>query len=170
MIIVLNAGDLERPAFVILNADGKVSQAELASDPALLAAEATNREIIVIVPAEDTLLTSVTLPKMNRSRLLQAIPYALEEQINDDVDSLHFVAGDYHAHESLPVMVVSRARMEQWQALLQAWQIVPDKIISAIFTLPVVPDTWCVAVDAVAVVRTGQYTGLPVTKKTCLSY
>ena len=159
MMIVLHADDLERPSVVILNAEGKVSQVTLSSDPALLAHETNHREIIVIVPAEDTLLTSVTLPKMNRSRLLQAIPYALEEHINDDVESLHFVAGDYQAGDPLPVMVVSRSKMGQWQSLLQSWQIVPDKMISAIFTLPVVSGNWYVLVNAIAVVRTGVYTG-----------
>jgi general secretion pathway protein L len=159
LIIVLHAGDLDRPDFAIINAEGKAIQVVVGSDPALLAAESNNREIIVIVPAEDTLLTSLILPKMNRARLLQAIPYALEEQINDDVDSLHFAAGEYLANESLPVMVVSRSKMEQWQSLLQSWQIVPDKVISAIFTLPVVASHWYVAVNAVAVVRTGAYSG-----------
>ena len=62
-------------------------------DAAALAEAALDRINIVIVPSEDVLVTTVTLPKMNRSRLLQAIPYALEEQVIEDVDTMHFAAG-----------------------------------------------------------------------------
>ena len=42
-------------------------------------------ETIAIVPAQDVLLTTAELPKLSRQRLMLALPFALEEQLIDDV-------------------------------------------------------------------------------------
>lgn len=60
------------------------------------------------IPGENALTTSVKLPMRQRAKLLQAIPYALEEQLADDVDHLHFAAGHRHADGSVPVIAIAR--------------------------------------------------------------
>ena len=159
LVILLHAQDLTHPSWVVLDAAGQVLQTVLHGDPVTLSAEAKNRTAIVIVPAEDVLLTSVTLPKMSRARLLQAIPYALEEQIIEDVETMQFAAGEYHANEKLAVAVTSRAKMSEWTALLKSFAITPDVMIPAIFALPCSEGIWHACVNDVAAVRTGVASG-----------
>ncbi len=58
-----------------------------------VAREAAGCRVTVLVPATSVLLTHVSLPVKNRQRLLQAIPFALEEQLASDIDMQHFVLG-----------------------------------------------------------------------------
>jgi len=159
LVIVLHAHDLTHPDCALLAADGTVSKLMPACDTSLLAQEAQNRSVLVIVPAEDVLLTTVTLPKMNHARLLQAIPFALEEQINDDLDTLHFAAGVFKANEPLPVMVTARAKMTEWLALLQTWHVTADEMIPSVLALPNSTSSWFVMMNDIAVVRTGEAHG-----------
>lgn len=62
-------------------------------DPSAIKAEATGKEIIILVPAEDVLLTIVQLPDMSKTRLLEALPFALEDQLIADIDTLHIAHG-----------------------------------------------------------------------------
>lgn len=159
LVILLHADDLARPSFAVVDDAGQVVQAVVRGDAALLAEAGKDRIAIVIVPSEDVLLTSVTLPKMNRSRLLQALPYALEEQIIEDVETMHFAAGEYHADTELPVIVTARTKMQEWMTLLQSFGITPDSMIPGIFALPYSESVRHGCVNDVAAVRTGTAAG-----------
>ena len=63
------------------------------------------------IAGEQALYTSVNLPMRQRAKLLQAIPYALEEQLADDVDALHFAVGQRAADGSVPVIAIGRDRL-----------------------------------------------------------
>lgn len=119
-----------------------------------LTLNATHREVIAIVPAEDVLLTTVKLPKMSRTRLLQALPYALEEQLVSDVDALHFAAGDKPgADETVGVAVVSKEKMQQWITQLSNWKIKADRMLPLSLLVPFTEHTWHVVLSDIAIVR-----------------
>lgn len=159
LVITLYANDLTQPGWAVMNEHGALIKNKDHGDAAHLAEEALDRDIVVLVPAEEVLLTTATLPKMNRSRLRQALPYALEEQLVEDVDHLHFAAGEYVGENILPVAVVSREKMQTWLALLQSWQIKPDVMIPLMLAVPVTEETWSVMLSDVALVRTGKASG-----------
>jgi general secretion pathway protein L len=159
LVILLHADDLTRPSYAVLASPATVTNVVQHANPDVLSEIAKDRAVIVIVPSEDVLLTTVTLPKMNRSRLLQAIPYALEEQIIDDVESMHFAAGDYRANEALPVAVVTRTKMSEWLDLLHSWGVMPDSMIPSVFALPVSAGNWTAQVSQVAMVRIDENSG-----------
>lgn len=165
LVIVIHANTPAQPAYVLLDQQRQITKLVLQCDGSELAQAANGREVIVIVPAEDVLLASVTLPKMNRARLLQAIPFALEEQIIEDVDTLHFAAGDFRPNEPVPVLVAARTKMNDWMALLQSWHVTADNMIPAIFALPVIPQEWYVLANHTVVVRTGVSSGFACDKQ-----
>lgn len=159
LVIRLHAAALEQPSWALVNKQGEISDLVLSGDPAALPALCKDREVRIIVPGEEVLLTTVILPKMNRSRVTQAIPYALEEQIIEDVDALHFAAGNYQADQPLPVIVVAKAKMRQWLDLLKSWQVTANVLIPDMLTLPVSENDWDVFINDMAIVRTGMHTG-----------
>jgi len=118
-------------------------------------------EILVIVPAAEVLLTEAALPSLSPYRLRQALPYALEEQVLDELEHLHFAPGPYQtAQGSLPVAIIKKTRLEQWLDHLQHYGIRPDKLIPAVFTLPYQENQWQLLIrNGSATVRTGFYTG-----------
>jgi general secretion pathway protein L len=85
------------------------------------------RRICVLAPASDVLLTDAEVPLKSGTRYQQIVPFALEEQLAEDIESLHFAVGR-RAGESprIPVAVVSRALIDGWLTQLRAAGVAPD--------------------------------------------
>jgi len=99
-----------------------------------------DREVIVLVPSAEVLTTSVDIP-VKGARLLAALPYALEEYLAEDVETLHFAAGTKRSSGQTPVSVVSRQRMDDWLNQLAAAGIEADSIIADSYGLARIPGT-----------------------------
>jgi len=85
-------------------------------------------EIIVLVPATEVVLTEATLSARNRAQLLQALPYAVEEQVLGPLDDLHFAASR-GTSGTLGVAVVAKAALRGWLARLAEAGIQPDVVV-----------------------------------------
>lgn len=106
----------------------------------LAAALATNRRVIALVPGVEVLLAEPELPVRGGARLAQVVPFALEEQLASDVETLHFAIGRREAERSgTPVAVVTRERMDQWLAYLRGAQLNPDAVHIDSTALPANP-------------------------------
>lgn len=122
---------------------------------------ARNRRLIVIVPTTDIMLTSVELPPhlltLPQAKLLQAVPYLLEDRLAEDVDTLHFALGRRDAQGRLPVAIAAHEKMKAWLQPLRDRGIVADLLVPDALCLPLVRDTnpmWSVLLeDGHAVVR-----------------
>ena len=103
----------------------------------LAAARATGRRLAVLVPGTDVLLAEPEVPVKAGAKLQQLVPYALEEQLADDIEDLHFAIGK-RSGDSLrtPVAVVARALLEDWLATLRAAGLQPEAIYADSDLLP----------------------------------
>ena len=160
LLIYFNVRHPERPSWAVIDADGVTRRYAYHDSVDGLAQLADAKEVIAIVPSEDVSHTTVKLPKMNRSRLLQAIPYALEDQLISDVEALHFAPGDFQPDTDLSVAVVAREKMQRWLDLLQSWGIQADKLIPTVFTVPYSEGEWHVMVDEMSILRTAPLLGM----------
>ncbi len=135
---------------------GQMGQGTLAE-----AAEAAHGfPITVIVSGQLCTATQVSLPGVSRSRLAKAVPFALEEQLVDDVDELHFSLGEVK-DGTVPVVVVKRVVLEQWLGLLERYHITPQKIIPDYFAIPSLQQGWHLWFDEQGVMlRYGRTAGL----------
>jgi general secretion pathway protein L len=100
---------------------------------------APGRRVVVLVPAADVRLAMVNLPAKQVAKVLQAAPYLLEEQLADDVETLHFALGARQLDGSWPVAVVAHERLRQWLALFTERGVRPDAMIPDVLALGV-PD------------------------------
>ncbi|MGB5687846.1 MAG: type II secretion system protein GspL [Woeseiaceae bacterium] len=105
------------------------------------------RPVIVLVPSTEVLTTVVDLPVRSGARLNATIPFALEEQVAVDIETMHFAAGDKRESGLRPVAAVSRKLLDSWIALLgeagmQAWKIIPED-----YGLARIPGTMSILVD-----------------------
>ena len=117
LVIQLGTGDGEVDWLVVDTGGGRVGSVQRGT---LLeaAAQVGQRRVIGIVPATEVLLTDANVPIRNVTRLRQALPFALEEQVADDVSDLHFSIGKRGGNGALPVAVVRRDRLEQIESEL----------------------------------------------------
>lgn len=102
----------------------------------LAAARASGRPLIVLAPGADVLLTQAQLPPARSSlKRQQLVPYALEEQLAEDIDTLHFAIGRTSEGRT-PVAVVARKRMDAWLAELRAAGLEPAALYAESELLP----------------------------------
>ncbi len=125
-----------------------------------LAKQASGARVIGLVPSAAVLLTSARIPTTNKQRMIKAIPFALEEELVGDVANLHFAMGSPMDDGRVPVAVVNRQLMEEWQAQFKNAGLTIDVLIPDVFALPYQPDQWSLMVhDGMATMRTGERTG-----------
>lgn len=99
-----------------------------------------DREVIVLVPAGETSTLTCDLPAKG-ARLRAALPYALEEQVADEIENLHFAAGPRREGGDLPVVVVAHEQMTAWLGQLQEAGIRPSRMVPEDHGLAFVPNT-----------------------------
>ncbi|MBT8143217.1 MAG: hypothetical protein KJO55_00865, partial [Gammaproteobacteria bacterium] len=58
------------------------------------ATRAAQRKVVMLVPPQQVLRTNAVLPVKGQARMLQAIPFALEEHLATDVADMHFAIGE----------------------------------------------------------------------------
>ena len=93
-------------------------------------------KVTVLLPALPLLPLSVTLPPLQGQKLRRAVPYALEEQLAEDVEGYHFALGKRQGDGSLPLLAVSLEQMVQWQELLAEAELKPHACYNEAQLLP----------------------------------
>jgi general secretion pathway protein L len=117
-------------------------------------------EIIVWTPAAETLLLRARLPTRSTVKIVQALPFALEEQLIEPPEKLHF-AFAHEADGALAVAVTRRERMDGWLAALAAAGLAPTHLAPVTLSLPLADRAWTLAfVDGEIVLRSGARAGL----------
>ncbi len=79
---------------------------------------AKNRVVVVLVPGEQVLLTTVAIPAQQKRYVANAVPYLLEDQLCNDVEKSHFIVNSkINPDKDISISIVSRERMDQRLAL-----------------------------------------------------
>lgn len=117
--------------------------------------------VTVTVPSEDVLLTPVALPVRGKRQILQALPYALEEHLVEDIETQVWVLAEEREDDGHWVAAVcQRESLDFWQSLLDACGINPLALVPDVLVLPWRPGCWTVARDGERVlVRYGRALG-----------
>ncbi len=120
------------------------------------------RRTVVLVPSENILLIKVNIKARNREQLARAIPYALEEDLAENVEELHFAPGPRQPDGSHPVAVVAQAHIAQWLTQLQAAGLMANVLVPDVLGLPLAPDNaWSLLLEKDrGLLRTCAYSGL----------
>jgi general secretion pathway protein L len=109
--------------------------------------DTAGRAVIVLVPATTVLTTTVDIPIKGGSRLQSALPFALEEQLADDVENLHFAAGTRRDSGLLPVAVVAHTQIQAWLEVLREAGITAAQVVPENYGLARIPGTLSLLVD-----------------------
>jgi general secretion pathway protein L len=116
-------------------------------------------DIVVWTPAAETLLLRARLPTRSAAKIAQALPYALEDQLIDAPEKLHF-AFTQEADGALAVGVTRRERLEGWLAALAAAGLAPARLAPVTLSLPLADRAWTLAFsDGELVLRSGVHAG-----------
>ena len=121
----------------IAGSDARLLRAQRGSiEQALGRSNIGGRRVVAFVPATLVRLATVKVPARQPAKVLQAVPYALEDQVAEDVESLHFAVGTRLEDGSHPVAILARTRLIQMLAVLRAHGVQPDWLVPESLTLP----------------------------------
>lgn len=121
------------------------------------------KQVVLLVPGVDVLLTQVTLPIRHAAGITRALPYAVEDQLAEDVDALHFARGDQDSEGTMPVAVIQRGCLDKYLDILGQLGIQPVSAYAAPLLLPWQTETWTILIeDGRALLRYGLDQGLEV--------
>jgi general secretion pathway protein L len=157
-----SAPDAMLPYALVPAQPGAAVQAQRGTLDAICAL-AANRRVVAFVPGTEVRLAAVQVPARAEAKVLQAAPYVLEDQLAEDVDTLHFALGAAGGAEggAHPVAIVARARMDAWLGALRDRAVRPDALVPETLCLPA-PEAghWTgLAESGRVTVRTGAWAG-----------
>src|SRR5580692_10707756 len=102
----------------------------------LAAAVSGSRKVVALAPATQILLSEPELPPGSGVKLARAVPFALEEQLTEDVDQMSFAVGRRGARGGTAVAAVSRTVLADWISALTAAGLEPVAMYPDISLMP----------------------------------
>jgi len=137
--------------FVVRNIDAKPllqGSCNIENISSELSHMAKNRVLVVLVPGEQVLLTTVAIPAQQKRYVANVVPYLLEEQLCNDVEKSHFIVNPViNPDKDLSVSIVSREQMDQWLAYFKDSGMKITYLVPETLTLPYDNNQWCVNVE-----------------------
>ena len=122
-----------------------------------------NANVMVLLPLEQMLLTNVNTRARKQKHLLKAVPFALEDELADDVEDLHFAVGQRYGENDFPVAVIDKRTLDSILDELSQADIYPDLLTADVFGLPFREGTWTILIENErALVRTERYQGFTI--------
>lgn len=135
-------------SWLVLDAAGARLSVPQAGPLNLAAVLSPGKRVIALVPGVDVLLAEPELPIRGGAKLAQVVPFALEEQLAEDLDEMHFAIGRREGERlGTPVAAVSHERLQGWLERLRTAQISPDLLCADSDTLPSLPGQTIMLID-----------------------
>src|ERR1700727_1182825 len=125
LLLRLPAPGDEETEWLSIEDSGAPSTARQRGPLSLAAAVARSARVVALAPASHILLTEPVLPPGSGVKLARAVPFALEEQLTEDVDQLSFAIGRRRSGGGTPVAAVSRSVVQGWLSDLSAAGLEP---------------------------------------------
>jgi general secretion pathway protein L len=142
-------------AYWLTMQDGRIASEIKQGDLAAAAADIGGENVIAYIPGIDILLTRVALPTGRKSQLRNALPYALEENLIDDVDELHCALGPQLETGKFVAAVTRHDKINYWHQLLLSTGLHIQTLLPDFLLLPYTPQGWTIACEGnTAYVRT----------------
>lgn len=102
---------------------------------AQLKERAPNATVVGIVPSCDVVLKTVQLPARANRKVLNAIPFMLEDELSTDISKAFFAFGK-RIGDSQQVAVVSREKMATWNEALNEADLYCDSLVPDVLAIP----------------------------------
>ncbi len=155
LVIRLNGAAGDNARWVLLDPAGQPVGQVRQGSLELAAAESAGRRVVMLVPAVDVILARIQVPMRSAPRVIKAAPFALEEQLAEDVDEMHFAVGRQLSNGEWPVAAIREDHLAHWLETLATVGLEPVTVASEAVCLPDTPGTACWFVDGEQVIARG---------------
>jgi len=146
-VVIRLAADDQPVEWVAVDSDGTRHSGVSSGNLEQAAVAAAEKPVIVLVPSADILITSVNIPARSATKIRAALPFALEENLAEDVEDLHFAMGERRNNNRVTVAIVAVEKLTRWLSRLNAAGIQPVILTADNQGLAKIPGTLSVLVD-----------------------
>ena len=122
-------------------------QSETATTLDEIAPACRGKKLVVLIPGQDVHLSVVDLPIRNRQKVMQAIPYALEEDLIGDIRQFHFALPARLPAEAIPVCAIAKNRLDELIDQLHAHHLNPQVMTPSSTLLPCHDRQWNLIIE-----------------------
>ena len=159
--LIPNPADDSNPiAYWVTLQDGRAVSGIKQSDLATAIPEIGADNVVAYIPGIDILLTRARLPAGRKSQLRNALPFALEENLIDDVENLHCALGPQLADGHYVAAVSKDDNIQYWHQLLVSTGLHLQALLPDTLLLPRSVESWSIACEQnTAYVRTADAEG-----------
>ncbi len=102
------------------------------------------RKVVLLVPDTDVVLNSISIPSKNRKQLLQAIPYALEDSLAEDIEDLHFAVHQESDSKESQVAVINSDLLDKYLNSLKKMGITAHFVLPRVLSQHNTRQTWSI--------------------------
>lgn len=106
-----------------------------------VAKEKKYNDVEIILPATEVLLTKVTVPSKSSKRIMQALPFLLDENLINNIDKQYFALGHINSSQC-NIAIVTNFIIDIIYNQFKALSLPVSKMSSEIFLLPWYKDKW----------------------------
>lgn len=118
------------------------------------------RDVQVLLPANDVLYSTLTVPSKSKSRILQAMPFLLEDSLVKNIDKQYFALGDVKSGQC-NIAIANHSIIEKLFQQFKEVALPVSLISSEIFLLPWQENKWTIGfINNHVVIRTGKQSGV----------
>ena len=145
-LLVIKISDLEKnPEYALLGKKQAQDRYSLGNWKKIRSLS-RGRKVVVLLSSDEIVLTSVSIPSKNQKQLLQAIPYALEDTLAEDIEELHFSAQQNAKSENNETLVaiINRSVLIRVLDLLKSHRITPHFVLPELLSQKYETDAWSI--------------------------
>jgi general secretion pathway protein L len=129
-----------------VNNNGELTSRITSGTLADAAIVADQHKVVVLIDSANVHLNHVKLPTSNRQKMLRAIPFALEDQLAEDVEQFHFVIGKSESDYGVPVAGIRKDTIESLLNAFNEAGIVVDVVLPDAICSPTEEGQWSVVI------------------------
>jgi len=146
-LLIYYKPQLQRSCWALINEQGKFISKISHGDLSDITAIAKGKRATVLIDSACVNIESVNIPSQSKQRQLQAVPFALEEQLANDIDDIHFAVGKKTADQHIPVVSINKSLLENTLQQFKQADILIDVLAADVLTLPFTENSWTILVD-----------------------
>lgn len=145
-MLIIKLSSLDATSLEYVRISKKSAATEWVSgDWSIVKQQAQRQKIVLVIPTEDVLLSEVSIPGRNKKHLQQAVPYALEDNLAEDIEQLHFAIHRPTNSEITYVATINRQRLSAWLTVLHEQDLYPMAVLPDVLLLPLHDEAWTIA-------------------------
>ncbi len=92
--------------------------------------------VVVFIPTAQTLSITCEVPGRNVAQRRRALPFAVEEFVTANVESLHIATGEIERDRAIRTLCVPKTTIDEWLDVLRNAQVEPGLMTADAYALP----------------------------------